>query len=505
MVPMDLVIAGLAGLVAALSALWWFSRAGQLESPEVIASPKDISFLFDQDRLVDTTAAGEKLLDDDGSSKSFNDVLSVLGSRFDCTPINTSSPSPGAETICLPIDPKDPARLILSHNDQTRRIDLAFQDELDGPAAQETCVVQSELEMLRRANEATPCPIWQTDETGKVTWFNFAYGQLYAQVFGGQPEPDKPLFDLSDAPNLPTRMSIQQNANPHPFWYNVTETRQPDGSFYVATDSNAVVHAELAQRNFVQTLAKTFAHLSIGLAIFNDERQLILFNPALVDLTELNAEFLSSRPYLLSFFDELRNKRTMPEPKNYNSWRQQIADLVAAATDGRYSEIWSLENGRTYRVNGRPHPDGAIAFLIEDISAEVSLTRRFRAELELGQSVIDSLDSALVVFSSSGILTISNTKYAEMWQVDPDRTFADITIIDAMRDWQHHSAPSPIWGELRDFVLDFQDRTSWFAQVPGPDGRLLDCDVAPLSSGATMVRFKETDKVDNPVDSDASA
>ncbi len=131
-----------------------------------------------------------------------------------------------------------------------------------------------------------------------------------------------------------------------------------------AIDINAVISAEIAQRNFVQTLAKTFAQLSTGLAIFDRNSQLALFNPALVDLSALPIEFLSARPDLLSFFDRLCDSRVMPEPKNYNSWRQEIADVIAAATDGSYQETWSLDTGQTYRVSGRPHPDGAIAFLI---------------------------------------------------------------------------------------------------------------------------------------------
>ena len=123
-----------------------------------------------------------------------------------------------------------------------------------------------------------------------------------------------------------------------------------------ATCINAVVAAEQAQRNFVQTLAKTFAHLSIGLAIFDRNGQLALFNPALVDLTGLPAHFLSARPTMLSFFDQLRENRRMPEPKNYLNWRQEIADVIAAATDGRYQETWSLETGQTYSVKAARIP-----------------------------------------------------------------------------------------------------------------------------------------------------
>jgi hypothetical protein len=41
------------------------------------------------------------------------------------------------------------------------------------------------------------------------------------------------------------------------------------------------------------------------------------------------------------------------------------------------------------RVTGRPHPNGAIAFLFEDISQEVSLTRRFRTDLDLDRGILD--------------------------------------------------------------------------------------------------------------------
>jgi hypothetical protein len=62
----------------------------------------------------------------------------------------------------------------------------------------------------------------------------------------------------------------------------------------------------------------------------------MLFNPALIDLTTLTADFLSARPNLLTVFDN----QIMPEPKNYATWRERLAILVAAVTEGTYTEIW---------------------------------------------------------------------------------------------------------------------------------------------------------------------
>jgi PAS domain-containing protein len=351
---------------------------------------------------------------------------------------------------------------------------------------------QSELDTLRLAMDSTPFPVWRMQSPDRVGWHNAAYGALARRLRGRDADPGLPLFD-TDAPSLQpgrrTRVAIELDDHGHKMWFEVTLIRQPAGDLYCATDINAVVDAEIAQRNFVQTLAKTFAQLSIGLAIFDRNRQLALFNPALIDLTALPADFLSSRPTLLAFFDRLRDQKMMPEPRDYHSWRQRMADLVAAAADGSYRETWSLPSGSVYSVSGRPHPDGAVAFLIEDITAEVTLTRRFRAELEIGQAVLDRLDDAVAVFAPDGVLVFSNQPFNRLWGVDPDRSFAQVTVIDMVRTWHGQCAISPIWGELRDFVAMREGRGDWWAEVQLRSGRALNCGVHPILNGATMVRF----------------
>ncbi len=349
-----------------------------------------------------------------------------------------------------------------------------------------------ELSELREVIEAMSFPAWRTSPQGKVTWHNAAYAKLVRKVRGRDADLARPLFDPARE-RMPagrrTRLSIDIAGRDHKLWYDVTRIEQTSGELFFAADANAVVDAEIAQRNFVQTLAKTFAQLSIGLAIFDRNRQLALFNPALIDLTSLPADFLSARPTLPSFFDRLRDLRMMPEPKDYRSWRQHMADLLAAAADGRYQETWTLPSGSVYSVSGRPHPDGAVAFLFEDITAEITLTRRFRSEQELGQAVLDELDDAIAVFSSEGTLTLSNRSFHRIWGMDPDRSFAQTTILDATRIWQDRSVPTPLWGELRDFIARREQRVEWSGRIALRSGEALDCLVSPLQSGATMVRF----------------
>lgn len=361
----------------------------------------------------------------------------------------------------------------------------------DGAAAVfRAAALLPEFDRLSDIALRAPEPVWEMDEDGAVIWHNEAYAELCRDA--GQDRPEVCPFALplpEHGTARSTRVSLRRQGGTQVSWFEISSRPISCGWMHYAKSIDSLVNAEMAQRNFVQTLTKTFAHLPIGLAVFDRDRQLVLFNPALLDLTHLPVDFLSAKPNLLSFFDHMRESRMMPEPKNYTSWRGKLYDVVSAAREDRYCETWNLPSGLTYKITGRPHPDGAVAFLIEDISAEISLTRRFRSELELTQSVLDCFPEGVAVFSRLGVLTFSNAAYRAQWKCDPDSAFAEVTIVDATRDWQEKCQPSPIWQEIREFVLVLRERSAWDSDITLTDGTRLVCTVEPVAAGATMVRF----------------
>jgi PAS domain-containing protein len=104
-----------------------------------------------------------------------------------------------------------------------------------------------------------------------------------------------------------------------------------DEALCYALAADKAVQAETALREFMQTLTKTFADLPIGLAIFDRSRCLQMFNPALTDLTTLPPEMLIARPTLNAFLDAMRARSMIPEPRDYRSWRKQLARLEEEA------------------------------------------------------------------------------------------------------------------------------------------------------------------------------
>lgn len=354
--------------------------------------------------------------------------------------------------------------------------------------------IEEELDMLRNTLDRSPMLAWREDREGMVTWANSAYIQLAERQCGDQTV--WPLPRLIDLPvrtshsSAPRRAQIEDSG--HTLWFECQNRVVGDQIVGIALPADTAVRAERSLREFVHTLTKTFADLPIGLAIFDKDRCLQLFNPALIDLTTLSAGFLTARPTLYSFLDRLREARMVPEPKDYRTWRNQMSSLEIAAASGHHVETWSLPGGQTYRVTGRPHPDGAVAFLFEDITSEVSLTRKFRSDLSLGREVLDALDDAVAVFDGNGQLAMANSAYGALWGEE-----ARSALADHMASWQAGAGESPGLHALRGALEALQygtgeDAASVSGAMAGPVGQLLAWSVRPLTGSRTLVRFDPT-------------
>ncbi|MGR3292059.1 MAG: PAS-domain containing protein, partial [Paracoccaceae bacterium] len=428
---LGLALCSFLGAALLLMTLAWLGRSSERRGPSAFDLNFDENvFLFEDGRLINATRAATRMLASAPAAETdWERFVSVFGSRF--PDLDQQLADLSAHQDISIESAEGNGRLTAEWFEETTRITLADLSEPDNQNASGTpriLAMERELETLRATAEFAPFLVWRQNAAGTVTWANNAYLALAQNSDGSTNLPVWPparLFDLTNScktalKSASQRLTTHIEGEAESRWFDCFETRLGDESLYTAVAADKVVKAEIALRDFVQTLTKTFAHLTIGLAIFDKQRRLALFNPALADLTTLSAAFLSTRPTLQAVLDRLREKKMLPEPKDYKSWRKRLDELEVAAVNGTYAETWALANGCTYRVTGRPHPDGAVAFLFEDISAEISSTRRFRAELKNSQAVLDALPEAIALFSPTGQLLLSNSEYTHLWGIDPD-------------------------------------------------------------------------------------
>ncbi|MEL6960147.1 MAG: PAS-domain containing protein, partial [Pseudomonadota bacterium] len=483
MLQQDIVFSSfavLAGLLSAtiLTSLWIraTSRSQNAARQLMLEAEKSITFLFDDERLMDATPAAEDLMSSRDTRRSdWENFLTLLSARF-----------PHLRTQCVDLaehgkktiypDDGGAGWIEAEHYDGLARITLHQlkdnpRDVIDPLTA---AAMEHELETLRSIGENAPLLIWKRDADGVLVWANQAYIELSEAIHEVDPEdilpwPPHDVFPTIAAPvgQAPV-IDMHQVTLPgqdNPVYYEVTSLKRGNDAMYFAIDNSAEVASRDARISFVQTLTKTFAQLSVGLAIFDSDRRLVLFNPALSDLTGLSVDFLISRPALFAFLDRLRDQNMIPEPKDYTTWRDQTLALETAAEEGNYHETWPLPNGQTFRVTGKPHPNGAVAFLFEDISDDISLTRRFRSQIDTGNAIIDNMEAAIAVFSNTGALVLTNTAYNELWGTTAEGVLSNRDFTDEMEIWESITAPSPVWLKLREtLAVGFSD-ASWNGQV----------------------------------------
>ena len=460
------------------------------------------TFLFDGDTLRDVTPDAQLLIKDAPKHMSdLQSVLHVLGARF-----------PTLETVLSQLERGDVETLSATDSTtisvEVTEIEGLIQLKLLGTCVQDSLTISeiavqdalvAELQTLRNVTDRSPHLIWQQATDGTLNWANSAYLNLSDSLSGDQENamqtwPSESIFpdlhlDIEENCQSTRRVSVDIPDQNGEAWFEVTTVKNGSCALHYGHSANATVSAEYAKRQSVQTFGRIFAHLSTGLAIFDKSKRLTLFNPALLELTHLPPEFLSGKPTMQMFLDHLREARLLPEPKDYMKWREQFTAVDQETNDTTYCENWDIADGQTFKVTGQPNRDGTYAFFFEDISAELSLTRRFRSDIETGQSVLDALPEAIAVFSANGTLMMSNRAYSRLWDVDHDTSVRTHDLRAEMLMWQSHAAASSIWRDLREFISQHGDRTFWTDRAVLKDGRQFTCKAQPIAGGMTMISF----------------
>lgn len=469
MATLDIIILAclLAGIAAALTAI---RRRPQQSPTAPEASHAPAVFLFQNNNLRDVSPSADRLLPP--GATDLRTVEAFLTTGFPDLSLGTVGPAE------ITLEGRLPGTSLKARADgDSLRVAVWGLDRI---ASERTA---SDLALLRDVAAHAPQLIWQQLACGRVIWSNAAFRQALddVQPDGGVLFPD---LDGATAANGLRR----QPAGCDLRWFDISSVPRDGVLTCFATETTELVRADANRREYVKTLGRTFGDLSTGLAIFDKDRQLKMFNPALLEMSKLPFAFLSARPRIDTVLDRMRELQMMPEPKDYISWREQFTAVEAGAKRGTYCENWPLPDGQTFRVTGRPHPDGAFALLFEDITAEISLTRRFRSEIETGQAVLDSLPDALAVFSRTGTLVMTNAAYTELWG-GGGQHFTHRDVSSEIAHWRENSVTSAVWAEILEFAQHAAERKGWSGDTLLLDGRPLRCHAAPLDGGMTLIRF----------------
>lgn len=459
----------------------------------------DAMLLFEDRVLIDTNAVGAALLDSlrgtsqDAAQDDWALLTRFLTRRFGDVVSELAQTGPGSETTLCGADGLE---LRVQRRGGTLRLTVIDTGCEGGSIRLDRLsyrAMRDELALLRRMTESAPLMMWRESPEGQVIWANGCY--LHHATSSGTDTLSWPLPSLFADPAESVRQRLTltaRGAKPVDAWFDLQQVDDGANRMVYALPADAAQKAERTKREFVQTLTKTFATLPIGLAVFDRTRRLQIFNPALADLTGLETEFLLSRPGIEGFLNRMRDKRVLPEPRDYRSWRKRLLDIETTGPSGEFEETWTLPDGQIFRVSVSPHPDGALAFLVEDITSETHLTRNVRAEAETSQAVLNQLDTAIAVFAPGGQLVLTNTAFSRLWTLEGEESLSGVTLAEALENWREAGDDPALWLRIGALARAGGTETEPIrGTMRLSDGECLQVEGRRTSTGAVMIAFAQ--------------
>ncbi|MFC2952331.1 PAS-domain containing protein [Marinicaulis aureus] len=361
--------------------------------------------------------------------------------------------------------------------------------------------------------ERSPTPAWRRNADLQLVWVNRAYADVVeapnaADVIKQQIELDNSIRKLAASAASERKASEGRaviNSRGERRVFRIVETPlhgSGDAALGgVAIDVTELDKAKSDLKQQIEANQRTLDQIQTAVAIFGASQNLIYYNRAFQELWSLDDAELSGRVYHGEVLDHLRMKGRLPEPSDYDKWKEQqlalytegLAEPGAERLGGAPDDIWRLPDGRTIRVGRMRHPLGGVMLAFEDITEKISLEAQFNTQIKVQKATLNNLAEGVAVFAGDGKLRLYNKAFQKLWRLDARHLDAEPhidTILDGLKKLARDADTS--FDALRRSIVSkaHEDRQTYeFREIRLADGRTIAIGAEPLPDGATLAHF----------------
>lgn len=370
------------------------------------------------------------------------------------------------------------------------------QQEMLG-LAQSNGVLKSEIAGLRGLLDTLAQPIWLRNKEGHISWANEAYAFAVDAANSSDVVTKQIEFldfnNRTDAAEATRSGEVFQKRFPAVVSgqrriFDVIETPVENGALGYATD---VTDIEMVRSDLQRHMANhvgTLDQLPTAVAIFDERQRLTFCNLAYRKLWQLEDAFVDSHPTDSEVLDCLRDARRLPEQADYRSWKRALLDAYRSVET--QETAWYLPGGRTLRVVINPNPHGGVTYLFDDVTAQFHLESSFNSLTQVQSETLNALKEGVAVFGTDGRLKLRNQSFESIWHFETariaNRPHIDQIILDAHQVYSDVT----VWTAIRSAIVGLNEtRKGQFFRMERHDGSIVDCALAPLPDGATLVTF----------------
>lgn len=365
----------------------------------------------------------------------------------------------------------------------------------------EAQTLNERAQLLKNIFDTFPFPVWVRNENLRLIMCNPAYAAtVRAQseedalqesaeiVYEKSPKEAQILAAAARAAGREhkTREDVVINGRRKSFEVSEIPLKKQNGSFRPQTlgfARDVTTYQEIGDelQRHIGAHNDVLEHLKTPIAVFDAEMRLTFYNTAFINLFDLDEEWLDTSPTYAHFIDMLRDKRKLPENRNFNTYKTQELHYFSTLVSAREDTL-HLPNGLTLLRTMTPHPLGGLLIVYEDVTGHLALERSMNLQNDTRKALLDAMSEAVCVFSRASRLAFVNKAYETLWNVSGESLEKEKPSVSAVLERQ------------RPF---FDDKTDWerlkelmFGVVSAHDGTVFEitrADGQTLEFSATML------------------
>lgn len=229
-------------------------------------------------------------------------------------------------------------------------------------------------------------------------------------------------------------------------------------------------------------------HLKTAIAVFDADTRLQFYNTSFLNLWDLDEEWLDSSPTYSHFLDALRNKRRLPENRDFAAYKarelKNFSSLVSETV-----EIIHLPSGIALCRTIIPHPQGGLLMTYEDVTGHLTMERSVTVLNETQETVFNHLREAVLLFGRDGRLKAANDSYKTLWNLKETASFSVPEIIEKQMAFFETDKNRDALKEQLTGVITAHSGEVF--QILRPDGKVLEFSAYSVPGGGIFVSYAD--------------
>lgn len=229
-----------------------------------------------------------------------------------------------------------------------------------------------------------------------------------------------------------------------------------------------------------------------GIAIFDSNQKLTFYNESFESIWKLEKKWLSNEPSYGEFLDYIRDKKLLPEVKDYSSFKEE--------EQRRFDNLSGFIEELIFRPDESeikrwifPYPKGGLLFVFENVSQELSLKRSYNELVNSYVQTIENLSQAIAIFGANGRLRIYNKALLELWGLSSEFCMSNPALkdfIEAKKDYflgEHNN-----WESIKNNMISyFKNPEVKEVEIKRNDGKILKTSGIYLSDGSFFISYTD--------------